>query len=352
MRFPTEGASANRRPRSGSLVTTLMAALCVASPAFAQAPECSWGNGVALPGGDTRDVLVTSDGAAGLLAITWQVNTGAVYTSTIRLHHVLEQGQLDPALPADGVVIMSPAMLPEHPEYVGVRVVPDGAGGAYLLFRACISTLAHLRCWEASEMRLKHVTGDGTTVPGWPEAGRALSALGNPDPLQRVDIVPDGVGGVIAAWVDTANYASGTPPVRVQRFAADGTALWPGGFDGMDVLAPPDRGTLRLAGDGAGGCVVVTSQLASGSPTRFELKAGHVENDGSLPWSSAGRSVMAQPTASSNVHAVVMDSQGRAFVTALNTPTGPGTPHFWSQLLDPSGAPLWSPSAVLLPRHS
>src|SRR5882672_2454514 len=150
MRSPTEHDSANRGRRAGCLLTTLLAAVCVTGPAFAQAPQCAWVNGVALPGGDTRDVLITSDGAAGLLAISWEVNTGHVYTSTIRLQHVLEQGRLDPALPADGAVIMSPALLPERPEYVGVRAVPDGTGGAYLLFRACISTLAHLRCWETS----------------------------------------------------------------------------------------------------------------------------------------------------------------------------------------------------------
>src|SRR5882672_7260004 len=211
MRSPAERASANRGPRAGRFLTTLLAALSVAASAFAQAPQCAWVNGVALPGGDTRDVLITSDGAAGLLTITWEVNAGYVYTSTIRLHHVLEQGRLDPALPADGAVIMSPAMLPERPEYVGVRAVADGAGGAYLLFRACISTLAHLRCWETSELRLKHVTGEGTSVAGWPEAGRALHALGNPDPLQSADIVPDGVGGVIAAWVDTAYFEENTP---------------------------------------------------------------------------------------------------------------------------------------------
>src|SRR5882762_10377845 len=104
MRSPTERASAKSGPRAGRFLTTLLAVLCVAAPAFAQAPECAWGNGIALPGGDTRDALITGDGAGGLLAVTWEVNIGTVYTSTIRLQHVLEVGRLDPALPTDGVV--------------------------------------------------------------------------------------------------------------------------------------------------------------------------------------------------------------------------------------------------------
>ena len=341
----SERASAPRRPLPALVLAAVLA--CLATVSRAQAPSCAWGDGVALPGGDTRDVLIASDGAAGLLAITWRVNIGTTYVSTLRLHHVMEQGRLDPAMPADGVVIMSASLVPDRPEYTGVRAVPDDAGGAYVLLRACISTLAHLRCWEVAEMRLLHVTGQGTTVPGWPAAGRVLDARGSPDPRDVVDIVPDGAGGVIAAWVDTANYVIQSPPVRAQRFAADGTMLWPGGLDGLDVLSPQTlRFKLKVAGDGAGGCVVVTSQLVQGSATRNELKAGRVDETGGLPWTSVGKVVMTQPTSSADVQALAVDAVGRSFVTAVLTPVSPGQSRFCTNLLSSLGARLWTLAGV------
>ena len=337
----SERASARRRPLPALALATVLA--CLATVSRAQAPSCAWGSGVALPGGDTRDVLITSDGAAGLHAITWRVNIGTSFLSTLRLQHVLEQGVLDPAMPADGVVIMSASLVPDRPEYIGVRAVPDDAGGAYVLLRACTSTLAHLRCWEVAEMRLLHVSGQGTTVPGWPAAGHVLDARGSPEPRDLVDIVPDGTGGVIAAWVDTVNYAIQSPPVRAQRFAADGTTLWPGGSDGLDVLSPQTmRFKLRVAGDGAGGCVVVTSQLAQGSLTRSELRSGRVDAAGALPWTSDGKIVMDQPASSADVQALVVDALGRSFVTAVLTPVNPGQSRFGTQLLSAQGARLWT----------
>src|SRR5262249_31753025 len=121
MRRAPEGASVGLR----ALFAVALTLACGA--ARAQAPTCAWGEGVALPGGDTREVLITDDGAAGVLAITWKVNIGAVFVSSLQFFHVLEQGELDPSLPAAGVTIVTGADLPAKPEFIGVRACSDGA---------------------------------------------------------------------------------------------------------------------------------------------------------------------------------------------------------------------------------
>src|SRR5262245_7346325 len=298
MRRAPEGASVGLR----ALFAVALALAC--SAARAQAPTCAWGEGVALPGGDTREVLITDDGAAGVLAITWKVNIGAVFVSSLQFFHVLEQGELDPSLPAAGVTIVTGADLPSKPEFIGVRACADGAGGAYLLFRACNSTTAHLRCYELAEFRLLRLTAAGAPAPGWPALGVVLpAATGYPDPRAAVDIVPDGPAGtgvargVIAAWIEGSAGRFTPLPVDAQRFAPDGTPLWPGGVAGLKVLsAQTPLVQLRLAGDGAGGATVVATQDVSGSDTQFEARAGRVLADGSLPWSTAGVPVVNQPS--------------------------------------------------------
>jgi len=105
-----------------------------------------------------------------LRAVSWTIIEGFSYVSSLRLQHVLEQGRLDPSLPAEGATIVLGPDHPDHPELVGVQLVPDASGGAYLLFRACISTLPHTRCYEAAEFRLLRLTSAGTPAPAGPRS--------------------------------------------------------------------------------------------------------------------------------------------------------------------------------------
>src|SRR5580765_2572809 len=328
MRSVTERCSNRSRATPCAVLAVLLA--CACSVARAQAPSCAWGDGVALPGSDARQLLITDDGAAGVLAITWEVSTGAPYA--LRFFHVLEQGKLDPGLPADGVTIVTGADLPATPAFFGVRACSDGVGGAYLLFGACNPTTAHTRCYEIAVMRLLRLTPQGTAAPGWPALGIALPPVAGL-PTGGADIVPDAAAGsgtargVIAAWIDGSSFAS--PPVYAQRFAPDGTTLWPGGLSGLAVLdGQTPRLSFRLAGDHAGGATVVATQRVSGSSTQFAPRAGRVLAGGSLPWTTAGKSVVVQPTCSVRAQALAMDEQGRSFVTVELSPLsgGPGGP--------------------------
>src|SRR5438552_10931871 len=101
MRSPSEHHS--RAVAYGLLAAIL---LCLTPAARAQAPTCAWGDGVLLPGTEGRKLGLASDGGAGLLVVSSPfigTDTPLYMVGTLRLHHVLEQGRLDPSRPEQGV---------------------------------------------------------------------------------------------------------------------------------------------------------------------------------------------------------------------------------------------------------
>jgi hypothetical protein len=304
---------------------------------------------VVLRAGAHQPVLIADDGAAGVVAVTYFEPGWYGPTNDLRFFHVLEQGRMDPSLPAAGVPFISSADLPSEAGVSAVRVVSDGAGGAYVLFFACGQYLAHLTCNGVGEVRLMHVTGQGTTAPGWPAAGLPLVGGIGDFPLDHVDIVSDGASGVIAAWIDAADPNSAAPLIRAQRFAPDGSTQWPGGGSGLVVLdAQTMRVSLRLGSDHAGGCTIVTSEEISGKFEQYMLRAGRVDASGGLPWTTAGRLVITQPTYTTVAMSVSIDAQGRSFIIAyLHDP--PNTVQdCYTQLLSPQGTRLWGQFGVFV----
>ena len=322
------------------LLTAVVLAFCVVgrgAPARAQAPSCGWGDGVVLPGGDARDLVITDDGGSGVIAVTWPLN---FFQSELRFYHVLEQGKLDPSLPATGVTFLSGPDFPSRPDLAVLRALPDGAGGAYVLFYDCNSTTAHLRCWETAEIRLLRVTSQGTAASGWPLTGLLLDVAHSP--VSVVDLVPAGApgAGVIVAWIAGGNGAA--PPVQAQRFAPDGSTVWPGGVAGLSVLDPQtQRSEIRVASDHAGGCVVVAVQAVSNTPTQRELRAGRVDAAGALPWGAAGKPVFTQPGYSMLDPGLAVDELGRSFITTELAPIGSVGNLLAAQLLSASGNRAW-----------
>jgi hypothetical protein len=315
---------------------------CLARTGSAQAPSCAWGDGVTLPISGDLGLLLASDGSAGVLAFTWPWGSSPGLPGTLRMFHVLEQGRLDPDLPTSGVPILVGADLGEQFQLYALRAIPDGSGGVYLLTRTCNAWAPGLRCWEASQMRLQHLTAQGAAAPGWPTIGHVIPCHGSPYPLNTVDIVADGAGGVTVVWLDGTVW-NGTYPIMAQRFAADGTTSWPGGNAGLNVLTSPFANmSMRVAGDGVGGFVVVASRLVSSTSYRMELVATRVTGSGALAWGSAGKPVLLQPNQSASIQGVSMDAgSGVTFVSATLTPVTSGPSQFFTQALTSAGNRAW-----------
>lgn len=334
--------SDERRSNFRGAVNALVLAFALVSVgarARADAPSCGWGDGVVLSGGDARTLMITDDGGSGVIAIVWPLDIAYLFTSELRFYHVLEQGKLDPSLPATGVPFLTASDLPSRPEFTVIRALPDGAGGAYVLFQACNSTLPHQHCWENAEVRLLRVTPQGAVAPGWPATGLLLNALGPLTPT--VDLAPTG-SGVIAVWIEKSDTT-----IQAQRFAPDGSALWPGGVAGVTVLGPLQQlEDLRVASDHAGGCVFVAVGRVFSPVTRRDIRAGRVTEAGALPWSAAGKPVFSLPTSSVSGPGLAVDGLGQSFITAALANGGPSLAV--AQVLNASGGRRWGSIGITL----
>ena len=121
------------------------------------------------------------------------------------------------------------------------QIVSDGAGGAIIAWFQDMPGAAGARAQRISE-GAQSLWGHGGGVP-----------LCNADiDYEGLSIVPDGEGGVYAAWMD---YRNGGTDVYVQRTDADGNILW--SPNGTNICAGPGEiANVGLAPDESGGIVV------------------------------------------------------------------------------------------------
>lgn len=115
---------------------------------------------------------------------------------------------------------------------------------------------------------------------------------------------PDGAGGVFVASTKYS-YVSSSYDVYVQRFDADGNSLW--GEPGVLACGAADYQWVEgIAGDQAGGCVVVWSDNRDQATTGTDLYAQRISSSGSILWPLAdGMSVAVAPAMQSGVRMVV-----------------------------------------------
>jgi hypothetical protein len=130
-------------------------------------------------------------------------------------------GTRDPTWPANGLAVTNNTALDDYPD-----LAPDGAGGAYL-------------CWDqyssatGDRLLIQHLTSAGSVAPGWPSTGLVV-------PSDVVSLYPhivaDGVGGAIVTWCDRYGHT------RALRLAADGPVVV--GVSLVSAEAEPDRARL------------------------------------------------------------------------------------------------------------
>ena len=169
----------------------------------------------------------TPDGAGGLFFSWADGNRG-------RLAHLLADGTLDPAWPDSGL-----ALLPDSPSFQRLGTpVADGIGGCFAHF-----VFDSTGTWDMTS-RVVRLTAGGAIAPGWPGLGARLPHIF--DGTQFLHLVPDGVDGVYAAWLDDSEQSAsplqhGT--LRAHHFGAFG----------ITSLGWPESGVLLASGPGGRG---------------------------------------------------------------------------------------------------
>jgi hypothetical protein len=148
------------------------------------------GRALCTAAGDQGRGSITSDGAHGAIAV-W-TDARAVGTDHIFAQHVLASGAVDPVWPVDGTPVSNAALIESRP-----LAVPDGDGGAIVNWQGFTVQL---------NMYVQHVTAAGIVDPTWSAGGLALTDTDRQQ--SHGAIVPDGAGGAVIAWQDSADIVA------------------------------------------------------------------------------------------------------------------------------------------------
>lgn len=243
-----------------------------------------------LANGPLNDLMaLCSDGAGGaFVAWTDARNTPpqSVLVYDVFAHHVLADGSLDPAWPAEGRALTSGAGY-KYPH----ALVPDGSGGFWLATENPDAT------WQIAATRHD---GEGNELGRWT----------TPSFSSRPGAVSDGAGGIFLAWYDCRDClgADGVYAIRLGPAVAPGSG-WPA--DGVVVAdSPYDDQLPRIVATGDGAAMI--SWLETGPLDRY--LARRIEGDGTFAsaWQYGGRAFAVSTDILSGWPLVVPDHTGGA----------------------------------------
>ncbi len=201
------------------------------------------------------------DGASGAI-VAWldTRNAGMIVCA----QHLLANGSVDPAWPADGIPLHTAVT-----DTTGPSIASDGLGGAFVGW-------ADRRSGEP-EAYAHHVLANGVLDPAWPAEGRALSVSGGAE--QSPLVIPDEAGGLIATW-QRPEFGP-TSDVFAARLTAGGALVtgWPSGGRPICTAAGVQRDPA-IAPDGTGGAVI--TWMDRRGLNNFDIYAQRVDADGVL----------------------------------------------------------------------
>jgi len=224
-------------------------------------------------------------------------------------------------------------------------VLPDGAGGALVVFR---EEVVEGELAGDFDLMSQRIAADGS-LPwgGTPEAFKVVSAttLAEGPPA----IVSDGAGGAIvayqAAWRDGPRV--GQLDLFAQRIDADGAGLWNEGAPVPLASSDWSEDSPLLVSDGAGGAIAVFAQAppAAHLSQDQDIGAQRIGPDGTLLWHAGAKSaVLSATTHLERNPAIMADGHGgvvAVFEAVARDGEHAGDSELVAQHLDASGQRLW-----------
>src|SRR5262245_14998433 len=289
-------------------VSILVVGALAGAPRVSAANWPPFGRPVETAGESQVHSEIATDGSDGAIVV-WQDDR--LPRTNIFAQHLLASGDVDPAWPVDGLILVPPSDQTDGGEFFPV-IVSDGAHGAIVAWQDLSDTATVFDVFS------QHILANGTVDPAWPANGRALTrAPGNQEGLL---IVSDGVGGAIVGWVDSRNSIE-DPGIFVQHVLSTGLvdSRWP--VNGLAVCAIPGRqGNPAMVEDGLGGALLAWDDDRAGA-IGLDVFAEHVLNEGTVDpaWPATGRALctvtgdQGRPTITSDLAhgAIVVWSDGR-----------------------------------------
>lgn len=261
-------------------------------------PVCTAGNRQVSP-------EIASDGAGGAF-IAWADERASANVWDVYAHHVLANGALDPAWPANGLAVCTATG-----SQFNCRIAADGSGGAFVVWQD--------QRTGASDVYAQHVLSSGQLDPAWPTSGLAVcSAVDN---QVAPEITSDGAHGVFVAWYD---YRNGTDyDIYAQHVLAGGNVdpSWP--TDGLPVCtANGNQRNVKIVDDGAEGAILTWIDYRGGAES--DVYAQHILSSGVADpvWPANGRP-LCMAAGDQFVPVLVGDGSGGALVAWYDYRGGP-----------------------------
>ena len=216
--------------------------------------------------------------------------------------------------------------------------IADGAGGAIIT-------------WSDDRQGLSDVFAQRVNASGvvqWTPDGVAVCTAANAQTYG--ELVGDGSGGAIIAWLDNRGgssyvfYARRVDSAGVAQWTADGVALSTNTYS-EEYNNPP-----AITTDGSGGAIVAWQVPKAGS-VEADILAQRISSSGSLQWTAGGVPVCAA-VLPQWMPEIIPDGVGGAIVAWLDERNNPLPPpvlsDVYAQRVNASGVAQWTPNGVPL----
>lgn len=261
---------------------------------------------------------LASDGAGGAI-ITWYDYRNNFSTPDVYAQRVNAAGVVEWLL--DGIEI---AVI--QGSQIGPRIVPDGAGGAVIVWLD-FRSLTHY------EVYAQRVTSAG--APQWGVNGTAISTSSG---LKfNLEMVSDGSGGAIATWQDHRGVST---DIYAQRVSFAGIAQWSG--DVAVCTEGSHQNYPTIATDGAHGAVI---SWEDGRVSGFDIYAQRINATGVAQWTPNGVAVCAASGAQDRT-GTASDGAGGAIVVWQDRRSGDYD--LYAQRINAAGAAQWTADGIVI----
>jgi len=211
-----------------------------------------------IPSIDPVGPLVSRDGAGGALVLYLK-------NGEIRAQHLLSSGTLPSGADPAGRLVASGV---GGPSWSSFTQLPDGAGGAYVMWLTFDFSDEHVK--------VERVDSDGAPVTGWETPVEVFTQAYGFGGFAGLSLAAPPLGGAIVAASLRSERPGGADYFGfAKKLASNGSQVWSADLNalfGSQVLAPS---LLADAGDGA---ILRVQTLAQGDVTN------HLDGSGQLTW--------------------------------------------------------------------
>lgn len=266
------------------------------------------------------DPKLTSDGAGGVI-VAWYDERSATSWTAIYAQGVDSNGAT--RWTTNGVSVATATGNQMRPV-----LTPDGSGGAIIAWEEG-------RAATFLDIVVQRLSANGAQQ--WGTSGVSLTSL--PTDEERPQIICDGAGGAIIAWLDTRNVVAND--IYAQRVNSQGNAQWI--TQGTPIcISAATKADQRTASDGAGGAYLVWTNNDAGMR---DIYAGRIDSAGVTYWQTFGIPVCADPGWQEKP-GIIPDGAGGAIVVWEDARSG--LTDLYAQRFNALGQMLWTPNGVAI----